>query len=145
MKELGILYKKRKRYFHKLFFKHFKLNFRKIKWVPPLATYTSSCLIEIWLIMTHAYTHTHPVIPTLDCLVKHTFLIHAYGGAFLARMQRHAQFAYLVLQCVTSLFSWDSHIVECIVRYTGVERPFSSSCICLQHSQIARKKIGSIF
>ena len=41
---------------------------------------THSCLMAVWLMMAHTYT---PIpMPTLDCLHKHLFLLHAYRSVF---------------------------------------------------------------
>ena len=82
--------------------------------------HTSSCLLEIWLMMTRAFT---PIpMPTLDCLHKYIFLLHANSSAFLT----HMKLAYLFHQCMTSLLSRDGRVAGCTVRHLGVERPFSS-------------------
>ena len=53
--------------------------FTALPGVLPLHTHTSSCLLEIWLMMTHTYT---PIpMPTLECLHKHIFLLHVYRSS----------------------------------------------------------------
>ena len=84
--------------------------------------HTSSCVLEICLMM----THIHTPIPTFDYIAQHIFLFHVYRSVSLARMRRYTQLEYLFHQCATSLFSRDSLIADCTVRHPGVERPFSS-------------------
>ena len=71
-------------------------------------------------------THTPILMPTLDCLHKHMFLLYVYRSIYIARMRRHTQLAYLFNQCATSLLSRDCRIADCSVKHPGVERPFSS-------------------
>ena len=76
-------------------------------------------------------TDTHTLIPTLDCLHKHTFLFHAYRSVFLTRMQHYTQLAYLFHQCGANLLSGDSRIADCTMRHPGFERPLSSVFGCV--------------
>ena len=85
-------------------------------------THTSSCVLEICLMM----THTPMPIPTFDCVAQHLFLFYVYRSVSLTRMRRYTQLAYLFNQYATSLLSRDSRIADCTVRHPGVERPFSS-------------------
>ena len=87
-------------------------------------THTSSCVLEICLMMTHTYTHPCPY-PRLIAL-HNTYFSHVYRGVSLARMRRYTQLAYLFHQCATSLCSRDSRIADCTVRHPGVDRSFSS-------------------
>ena len=83
-------------------------------------THTSSCVLEICLMMTHT------PIPTFDCITQHIFLFHVYRSVSLACMWRYMQLGYLFHQCVTSFLSRDSCIADCTVRHLGVEHPFSN-------------------
>ena len=85
-------------------------------------TQVATCLLEIWLMMTHTYRP----MPTVDCLHKHIFLLHVYRSDFLARMRRYTQLTYLFHQCAASPLIRDGRIADCTVRHPGVERPFSS-------------------
>ena len=44
-------------------------------------THTSSCVLEICLMI----THIHTPIPTFDCVAQHIFLFHVYRSVSLAR------------------------------------------------------------
>ena len=85
-------------------------------------THTSSCVLEICLMMTHTYTHPYPRLIALH----NSFLFHVYRSVSLACMWRYTQLAYLFHQCAMSLFSRDSHIADCTVRHPGVKHLFSS-------------------
>ena len=87
-------------------------------------THTSSCLLEIWLMMTHI--HTPIPISTLHCLHRHIFFLHVNRSVSLACMRRYMQLAYLFHKYAKSLLSTDGRIADCTVRHPGVERPFSS-------------------
>ena len=92
----------------------------------PLLTHTSSCLLEIWLMMTHIHTHTHAWLLTQTHISP-----SRYRSVFLARMRHYMHLAYLFHQCATSLLSRDGHIADCTVRHPVVERPlFSLFFIC---------------
>ena len=98
----------------------------------PLHTHihTSSCVLEICLVMTHIHTPI-PILPlkpmpTLDCLHKHIFLLHVYRSVSLAGTRRYTQLAYLFHQCATSFISRDCRIADCTVRHPGVELLFFS-------------------
>ena len=92
-----------------------------------LHTHTSSCLLEIWSMM----THTSILMPTFDCMHKHVFLLHADRSVSLARMWRYTQLSYLFHQCTTRLLSRDDRIADCTVKHPSVEHPFSSSYLNL--------------
>ena len=85
-------------------------------------TQTSSCLLEIWLMMTHTYTHPHPYPRFIAC----TDTYFSFRRVSLACMRRHMQLTYLFHQYAKSLLSAEGRIADCSVRHPGVERPFSS-------------------
>ena len=91
-------------------------------------THTSSCVLEICLMMTRTYTHPYPRLIALH----NTFLFHVYRSVSLARMRRYTQLAYLFYQCTTGHLSRDCRIADCTVRHPGVERPFSSLLLAVE-------------
>ena len=107
--------------------------------------HTSSCLMEIWFMMTHtSHIHTPIPMPTLDCLHRRIFLFHAYRSGFFARIRRYTQLTYVFQQYATSFLSRDGRIDDCTVRHPDVERPFSSSlfvsyayCFCFVFNNLS--------
>ena len=83
----------------------------------------------------HIHIHSPVLIPTLDCLHKHTctswrvHILH-YRSVSFTRVQDYTQSVYLFHQCGTSLFSRDGLIAYRTVRHPDVDRPFSSYFIC---------------
>ena len=85
-------------------------------------THTSGCLLEIWLMMTHTYTHLYPrFIACTDAYFSFMFTgaipLHACGVTCNLRTYYTS---------MRSLLSTDGRIADCTVRHPGVERPFSS-------------------
>ena len=74
--------------------------------------------------------HTNTLIPTLDCLHKHSYTSWRIPLSRLQErfpcMQRYTQIAYLCSHCGTSLLGRDGRITNCIVKHPGVEAPFYS-------------------
>ena len=92
----------------------------------PLHTHISSCLQEIWLMMTDTYTPIHTHTRLIAC--TNTYFSFTLTGASLARMRRYPQLAYLFHQCATSLLCRDGSIADftMTVTHPGAERQFSS-------------------
>ena len=96
-------------------------------------THTSSCLLEIWLMMTHTYTHPYSYPRFIAC----TDTYFSFRRVSLARMRRYMQLVYLFHQYAKSL-STDGRKADCTVRHPGVERPFSSLYDDWPSSNLAR-------
>ena len=102
-----------------------------------IGTYTSNCLLKIWLKRTDTHTHTyawllaqtHIHLAVHSFTLTRVFLLHACRNAkkyaIITRMQRKTQLAYLFHQCGTSLLSRDCRITDCTLRHPGAERPLS--------------------